>query len=66
MKYLQTEKKIAFMMQQLRAMDFTRDQKLLINRLADVYNEKEAVGEILYYKQGMIDCVEFLKEINIL
>ena len=65
-EYLKAEKNISFMMQQLRAMDFTREQKRLVNRLVEIYNEKEAVGEMLYYKRGMIDCVEFLKEVNIL
>ena len=66
MEYVQAEEKIASMIRQLKEMDFTRNQKLLINSLMDVYNEKEAVGEMLYYKRGMADCVELLKEINVL
>lgn len=48
------------------ALDLDRKAKLIIDRMISAYNSEGAYYGEVAYRLGILDCVELLKELNIL
>lgn len=48
------------------ALDLDRNAKLIIDRMVSAYNSEGAYYGEVAYRLGILDCVELLKELNIL
>lgn len=65
-EYMQIQKKIAEQTGQLDRQEFTREQRLMIDRLVCAYTESGAFYGKMTYRQGFRDCAALLWEMNLL
>lgn len=65
-EYLKIQKSIDEQAEQLDSQDFTREQRLLIDRLVCAHTESGAFYGRITYKQGFRDCISLLREMELL
>ena len=64
--YIKIQKNIDEQAEQLDSQDFTREQRLLIDRLVCAHTESGAFYGRITYKQGFRDCISLLREMELL
>lgn len=65
-EYIHIRKKIDEQAEQLDKQDFTKEQRLLIDRLVSAHTESGAFYGKMTYRQGFCDCASLLREMNLL
>lgn len=64
--YVKIQKNIDEQAEQLDSQNFTREQRLLIDRLVCAHTESGAFYGRITYKQGFRDCISLLREMELL
>lgn len=64
--YVKIQKNIDEQAEQLDSQNFTREQRLLIDRLVCAHTESGAFYGRITYKQGFLDCISLLREMELL
>ena len=65
-EYMEIQKRIDEQAEQLDSQDFTKEQRLLIDRLVCAHTESGAFYGRMTYKQGFRDCISLLREMELL
>ena len=65
-EYVKIQKSIDEQSEQLDSQDFTREQRLMIDRLVCAHTESGAFYGRVTYKQGFRDCISLLREMELL
>ena len=65
-EYIQSQQKINEQADQLDKQDFTKEQRLLIDRLVSAHTESGALYGKMTYRQGFRDCAFLLREMNLI
>lgn len=64
-EYIAIQKKIDEQTALLDGQNFTREQRLMIDRLVCAYTENGALYGLMTYKKGFRDCGSLLREMNL-
>ena len=65
-EYVKIQKSIDEQSEQLDSQDFTREQRLMIDKLVCAHTESGAFYGRITYKQGFRDCISLLREMELL
>ena len=65
-EYVKIQRSIEEQTEQLDSQNFTREQRLLIDRLVCAHTESGAFYGRITYKQGFRDCISLLREMELL
>lgn len=65
-EYIRIQEEIDGKTEQIDSQDFTKEQRLMIDRLVCAYTENGALYGRMTYQQGFRDCVSFLLEIGLI
>ena len=65
-KYMQIQKKLDDLTREFDALELSKEQRLLVDKLISSYNENGAYYGAICYQQGFRDCALLLVEIGMI
>lgn len=65
-EYLELHKELDKTIERFDSLELNLEQNLIVDKMISAYNAENAFYSEKAYQQGIYDCVQFLKEINVL